>query len=100
VVNTFVWCAVGLVAGGLVLAARPVPGLVQRAETIAVAVFGAFVGGDFLAAVLGGDAAPSAAFRPASLALAVGGAALMLGLLAWMRRSVGPLRPHKPPRRR
>lgn len=93
-----IWCVVGLCAGALVAAASRSQGLVQRTETLAVGVFGAVLGGDFLASLLAGAAADDA-FHGSSLLLAGGGAALMLGLLVAMRRSAGPLKPHRLRRR-
>jgi uncharacterized membrane protein YeaQ/YmgE (transglycosylase-associated protein family) len=96
--NTFIWCSVGLLAGGIAIFMIGAQGLVHRIETLAVAVFGAFIGGDFLGAQFGGGPADTS-FRATSLALALGGAVVMLLLLRLMRRSVGPMRPHKMPRK-
>ncbi|WP_298929563.1 hypothetical protein [uncultured Ramlibacter sp.] len=65
-----------------------------RVEEVLVGVFGAFIGGEFLSAMLHtkGDPAQSFALQ---LGLAVAGAVVMLTLLAWMRRSVGPMRNSK-----
>ena len=98
--NTYLWCAVGLVAGGIVAVAGGTGGgWVRRIETIAVAMFGAVVGGDLVPSLLGTGAADGT-FRASSLAFAALGAIVMLALLALMRRSVGPLKPHKEKRRR
>lgn len=96
--NTFIWCGVGLLAGGIAILLLGAQGLVHRIETMAVAVFGAFIGGDFLGAQFGGGPADTS-FRVSSLALALAGSVVMLVLLRLMRRSVGPMRPHKMPRR-
>jgi uncharacterized membrane protein YeaQ/YmgE (transglycosylase-associated protein family) len=97
-VNTFIWCGVGLLAGGIAIYMLGAQGLVHRLETLVVAVFGAFIGGDFLAAQFG-VAPADTSFHASSLALALGGAVVMLLLLRLMRRSVGPMRPHKLPRK-
>jgi uncharacterized membrane protein YeaQ/YmgE (transglycosylase-associated protein family) len=90
--NPLIWCAVGAIAGWLAGTMMPAPGLANRVENVLVGVFGAFIGGDFLSAVLGG---PMTGFRASSLGLAVGCAVALLALLAVFRRAVGPLRPHK-----
>ena len=91
--NPVIWCIVGALVGWLGGAMMPAPGRVRRIEDVLVGVFGAFIGGEFLAAMLAGGGTASG-FRISSLAFAVGGAVAMLLLLALMRRSVGPLRPH------
>jgi uncharacterized membrane protein YeaQ/YmgE (transglycosylase-associated protein family) len=96
-VNTFIWCAVGLMAGWLATVVNPLPGVIGKLETLAVAVFGAFVGGEFLDPAAG---AAAGSFRVSSLGLSVAGAVLMLVLLTLMRKVVGPMRPHKVPRRK
>ena len=88
-----VWCVVGAIVGWLAGFVIPTPGLVMRIENVLVGVFGAFIGGEFLASLLAGPGAEG--LRGTSLALALVTAAAMMALLAWMRRAVGPLRPHK-----
>jgi uncharacterized membrane protein YeaQ/YmgE (transglycosylase-associated protein family) len=61
-------------------------------ENIAVGVFGAFVGGDFLVAMFSGLDKADTAFHIGSLGLAVAGAIGMLFALRVMRGAVGPLR--------
>lgn len=97
--NPYLWCAVGAALGLIAASMMPVSGLVIRLESMGVGVFGAFIGGEFLSAMLGGKE-PGDPFRMSSLALAVGGAVVMLVLLSMMRKAVGPLRPHKLPRKR
>ena len=71
-------------------------------------MFGAFIGGEFVASLFavplppvvvapGGLPAPVLAtpFTVLALALAAGGAFIMLVLLAVMRKAVGPMRGHK-----
>jgi uncharacterized membrane protein YeaQ/YmgE (transglycosylase-associated protein family) len=71
-------------------------------ENVAVGVFGAFIGGDFVAALVSGSKLVNDKdFRISSLAMAVAGAVLMLVVLRMMRGAVGPMRPSrgKPGRR-
>lgn len=96
--NLIACAVVGLLVGALFALRPQAQGPAHRIETLVVAVFGAFVGGDFLAAMLRGAPADDT-FRASSLALAAGGAVVLLMLLALMRRTVGPMRPHKLPRR-
>jgi uncharacterized membrane protein YeaQ/YmgE (transglycosylase-associated protein family) len=96
--NPFIWCAVGAAVGWISGVFMPVNGLVNRAENMLVAVFGAFIGGEFLSTVLA-SGPPVTGFRVSSLALAIGASVGMLALLALMRRTVGPMRPHKVPKK-
>lgn len=96
--NTYIWCFVGLLAGGIAIMMLGAQRLVHRIETLAVAVFGAFIGGDFLGAQFASGPTDTG-FRVSSLALAIGSAVVMLLLLRLMRRTVGPQRPHKLPRK-
>ena len=65
-------------------------------ENILVGVFGAFIGGDFVAAMISGAAVVNDKdFRVSSLAMAVGGAVVMLLVLRMMRGAVGPMRSSK-----
>jgi uncharacterized membrane protein YeaQ/YmgE (transglycosylase-associated protein family) len=96
--NLFIWCVVGVAAGWIAGTVMRAPGLASRVENMVVAIFGAFIGGDFVAALLAGPA-PATAFRPSALGLAVAGALSMLALLAVFRKAVGPMRPHKLPRK-
>ena len=66
-------------------------GLVPRLEEVAVGVFGAFLGGEFLVTMVAGPA-PGGAFRMAALVSALAGALVMLTVLKMMRKAVGPLR--------
>lgn len=83
-----------------------------RVEDIAVGVFGAFIGGEFLAAMINppppvaaaiGNAKvvpPVVGFTVLALALAVAGAVAMLLLLSVLRKAVGPMGARKPKRER
>ncbi|RZJ09682.1 MAG: hypothetical protein EOO54_22000 [Haliea sp.] len=70
-------------------------GKTGRVEDVLVGVFGAFIGGEFVADMLRGPVATSTQGFGVKLMLAVAGAVVMLGLLALMRRSVGPMRNSK-----
>jgi uncharacterized membrane protein YeaQ/YmgE (transglycosylase-associated protein family) len=90
-INVYIWCAIGALAGWLSSRLLSQPSRSAQVENIVVGMFGAFVGGDFIAAQFnGGVVAPE--FRISSLGLAVLGAVIMLGLLQWMRKAVGPLK--------
>ncbi|SFU89229.1 hypothetical protein SAMN05216350_107167 [Polaromonas sp. YR568] len=69
-------------------------------ENLGVGMFGAYIGGDFIAAMLSHGKTNDVDFRLGSLGLAVGAAIAALLLLKLMRRAVGPMRPSKAPRRR
>jgi uncharacterized membrane protein YeaQ/YmgE (transglycosylase-associated protein family) len=92
--NPVIWCAVGAIVGWLASVAMPVPGLVTRIETVLVGVFGAFIGGEFVAHYVGAST-PTSGFTASAFLLAVGGAIALLALLGVMRKAVGPMRPHK-----
>jgi uncharacterized membrane protein YeaQ/YmgE (transglycosylase-associated protein family) len=94
-INFIIWCAAGAGVGWLsgVLAAGN--GKVARTEDILVGIFGAFIGGEFVADQLRGKSADT--FSLSSLGLAVVGAVVMLLLLKVMRGAVGPLRSRKSP---
>jgi uncharacterized membrane protein YeaQ/YmgE (transglycosylase-associated protein family) len=95
VINSFIWVATGAAVGWLfgVLAAGS--GKVNRIEEVLVGVFGAFIGGEFVADMIRGK--PTESFSMTSLALAVAGAVVMLVLLKVMRAVVGPLHAKKRP---
>ncbi len=90
-IESYIWALVGGALGGLAGALKADKGKVYRIESVLVGVFGAFVGGDFLVAMLFGPAAGLGV----GLGMAVLGAVVMLTLLSAMRRAVGPLRPAK-----
>ena len=69
-------------------------------ESVGVGMFGAFIGGDFLASMLSGGKTNDTVFSMSSLGMAVGGAVAALGLLRLMRRAIGPQHVTKGPRRR
>ncbi|WP_431095573.1 hypothetical protein [Polaromonas aquatica] len=69
-------------------------------ESVGVGMFGAFIGGDFVASILSGGKTNDTVFSMSSLGMAIGGAVVALGLLRLMRRAVGPQHVTKGPRRR
>jgi uncharacterized membrane protein YeaQ/YmgE (transglycosylase-associated protein family) len=109
-INPFIWCAVGAAVGWLAGMVSAATLKTTRIEDVLVGVFGAFIGGEFIAAMLNPPpvvavvanapkvvAAPVAApFTMLGLALAIAGAVVMLVLLALMRKSVGPMGGKKP----
>lgn len=66
-------------------------------ESVLVGMFGAFIGGDFVAAQLNSGVVNNTQFTLSGLMLAVGGAVVILLLLKLMRRLVGPMRTGKSP---
>ena len=64
-------------------------------ENIGVGIFGAFIGGDFIAAMLNGGVINDKDFKISSLAIAVTAAVVMLLMLRLMRRVVGPMKAGK-----
>jgi uncharacterized membrane protein YeaQ/YmgE (transglycosylase-associated protein family) len=70
-------------------------GKVNRIEEVLVGVFGAFIGGEFVADMLRGKSTET--FSMSSLGLAAAGAVVMLLLLKVMRGAVGPLVAKKRP---
>ncbi len=69
-------------------------------ENVLVGVFGAYIGGDFVASLLSHGATNDRDFSAGSLGLSVVGAVVALLLLKLMRKAVGPMRPAKKPPRR
>jgi uncharacterized membrane protein YeaQ/YmgE (transglycosylase-associated protein family) len=88
----YVWCAIGAALGWLGSMMGPPGGLTLRIESVAVGVFGAFLGGEFLAAMVLPD---KHGIDMATVSMAVGGAVVSLLLLGLMRRAVGPMKPGK-----
>ena len=71
---------------------------VTRIEEVLVGVFGAFIGGEFVAAMLNAGKAPTT-FTASGLLYAVLSAVTLLALLVVMRRAVGPMRSRRKPTR-
>ena len=64
-------------------------------ENVLVGMFGAFIGGDFVAAQFNHGVINDTVFSFRSLALAVAGGVVMLMALSLMRKVVGPMRNSK-----
>lgn len=69
-------------------------------ENIAVSIFGAFIGGDFIASSFADPGANASAFTFQALVISVVSALVMLALLALMRKAVGPMISTKPTKRK
>ena len=91
---------VGVVLGGAACLLAGTREKIIILENLGVAVFGAFIGGDFVASILSRGKTNDTAFSMGSLGLAVAGAVTALVLLRLMRRAVGPMRRSKGARRR
>ena len=87
--------AIGLLIGLMMKS----EGRIALLENVAVGVFGALIGGDFVVAMVT-TGAVGKDFSIRSLAFAVVGAIALVLILRLMRRSVGPLRSGKPKPRR
>ena len=70
-------------------------GRVHLIENVLVGVFGAFIGGDFIVAMLNKGIVNDKDFSIRSLAMAVTGAVVMLLILKLVRHVVGPMRASK-----
>jgi uncharacterized membrane protein YeaQ/YmgE (transglycosylase-associated protein family) len=90
-INVYIWCAIGALAGWLSTRMMNAPARSAQIENILIGMFGAFIGGDFVAAQLNGGVVAKE-FHVASLGLAIAGAVVMLMLLHFMRKAVGPLK--------
>jgi len=91
---------VGIVLGGIACFLANTREKIVILENLGVGMFGAYIGGDFVAAILSGGKTNDTVFSVGSLGLAVGAAVVALGLLRAMRRAVGPQHVTKGPRRR
>lgn len=91
---------VGAVLGGLACVLMKVSEKIIIIETVGVAVFGAYIGGDFVASLLSHGATNDKDFSAGSLGLAVAGGVVALLVLRLMRKMVGPQHTPKGPRRR
>jgi uncharacterized membrane protein YeaQ/YmgE (transglycosylase-associated protein family) len=90
----YVWCAVGIVLGWLSGGFGSGTGLTERLESVAVGIFGAFLGGEFLPAMVLKKAA-GAGLDAGTVSMGIAGAVVALLLLRWMRHAVGPLKTRK-----
>jgi uncharacterized membrane protein YeaQ/YmgE (transglycosylase-associated protein family) len=89
-INVYIWCAVGAALGWLFTRMMDAPARSAQIENILIGMFGAFIGGEFVAAQLGA-VAKDGSFQIGALALAVAGALVILALLKLMRKWVGPM---------
>jgi uncharacterized membrane protein YeaQ/YmgE (transglycosylase-associated protein family) len=94
-INSFIWCAVGGAIGWLAATMMKSEGRTGLIESVLVGVFGAFIGGDFVVALMNKGVVDDKVFHIGSLAFAVAGAVVMLLILKLLRRSVGPLQSGK-----
>jgi uncharacterized membrane protein YeaQ/YmgE (transglycosylase-associated protein family) len=91
IINVYIWCALGAFAGWLLTRMSSNSSKSNTIENILLGMFGAFIGGDFVAVQISGEAVAKD-FHLSSLLLAVAGAFVMLALLQLMRKAVGPMR--------
>lgn len=91
---------VGAILGGLACLLAGASEKIILIETVGVSIFGAYIGGDFVAALLSHGTTNDKDFSVMSLGLAIGGSVVMLIILKLMRRSVGPQFKPKGPRKR
>jgi uncharacterized membrane protein YeaQ/YmgE (transglycosylase-associated protein family) len=90
--SPIVWCVIGAVVGWLATVVARNTNVTLRIESVLVGVFGAFVGGEFLASMLLPAVVKGAGIAMPAVGLSVGCALVAVFLLAWMRKSVGPLK--------
>lgn len=99
-INPYIWCVVGVAVGWLATQMMAEAGRIVLIENVLAGVFGAFIGGDFIASQFTNGVVNNKDFLISSLALSVGGAVVVLLLLKLMRRVVGPMRAGKSPSRK
>ena len=97
-INIAAWAAIGLAVGFAATRMKPSGDRVVMLETMAVAAFGSFIGGEFLTAMLRANP-KDASITLLAVVLAGACSVAALLLLGLMRRSVGPLKSRKPKRR-
>jgi uncharacterized membrane protein YeaQ/YmgE (transglycosylase-associated protein family) len=97
-INLYIWCAVGALIGGIAGLFMGAATKTTRIEEVLVGVFGAFIGGEFVTAMLNSGKAQES-FTVGGLLNAVIGAVVLVLLLGVMRRAVGPMRSRKKPTR-
>jgi uncharacterized membrane protein YeaQ/YmgE (transglycosylase-associated protein family) len=88
-ISFIVWCAVGAAVGWLAGLFMRSSSKTVRIEEILVGIFGAFIGGEFLADVLHFPKTPGSV-SIAAVGMAVVAAVVLLVLLRVMRGAVGP----------
>jgi uncharacterized membrane protein YeaQ/YmgE (transglycosylase-associated protein family) len=95
-INPYIWCVVGALIGAAASFFAAGQGRIVMIENVLVGVFGSFIGGDFVAAMISGSKVVNDKdFRVSSLGMAVAGAVVMLVVLRLMRGAVGPMRASK-----
>ena len=99
-INPYIWCAVGACVGWFSGLFMKSDGRIVMIENVLVGVFGAFIGGDFVVAMITKGPVSDNVFSVRSLAFAVAGAAVMLLVLRLLRSKVGPMRAAKAKPRR
>jgi uncharacterized membrane protein YeaQ/YmgE (transglycosylase-associated protein family) len=93
--NAYIWCAAGAFVGWCAGVLMSSGGRIVLIENVLVGVFGAFIGGEFVVAMLTQGPVDDKVFRIGSLAIALATAAVLLFLLKLMRGAVGPLQARK-----
>ncbi|MEO7392036.1 MAG: hypothetical protein ABIU58_07660 [Ramlibacter sp.] len=93
-INSYIWCAVGAALGWMAGVMMGGGGRTVIIENVLVGIFGAFIGGEFIASMFNGGVVAKE-FRIGSLGISVASAIIMLVLLKLMRRAVGPMLPGK-----
>ena len=93
-INPYIWCAVGAAIGWLGGKLMTSPTRGDYIENLLVAVFGALIGGEFVASYVLAPVKDDA-FRIGALITAVISAIVALLLLRLMRRVVGPMQESK-----
>jgi uncharacterized membrane protein YeaQ/YmgE (transglycosylase-associated protein family) len=91
--DSVVWCLVGAAIGWLSGAMVANGGRVVLVENMLVGVFGAFIGGEFVADMMG--LRKAGGFSVSALGSSIAGAVVLLLLLRIMRGAVGPMQASK-----
>jgi uncharacterized membrane protein YeaQ/YmgE (transglycosylase-associated protein family) len=92
-IESILWCVVGAIVGALAGMMMGSAGKVVLVENVLVGVFGAFIGGEFIADMM--KVKTPGSFSMAALGISITAAIVLLVLLKLMRRSVGPMRNSK-----
>ena len=91
----YAWCAIGAVVGWLAVMAGGEKDFVKRVESVAVGIFGAFIGGEFIPSVFMQAAPKGAGLALPAITLAIVCSVAGVLLLRLMQKAVGPLKPGK-----
>lgn len=89
-ITAYLWCAIGAAIGWMASYLGTAGTRLTRIEEVLVGVFGAFIGGEFVASLVFPKA--SGGFHVGALLMGIAGAVAMIALLHFMRRAVGPLK--------